>query len=421
MTSPLCLVNGFSTTNGVDVTRNTTVTIQLIDTAGVNTWEISCIGTDDLHTTDEINDTLVITDITAKTATFDMPDGYGVSCIFRSRVNSGVDLNGRAVSAYTTTFKVATLINSNRTIAVNEQMESSAAFGWAKPVNQIIRAALSSEFDVGGDLSGTLPDPTVEKLRGTQVGTAGGALTDGYVLTVTGVDTCDWEPVPLVGDVVGTTAANTCTLAGDVTGRTGVTVVGKVKGTTITTAGGSLSTGAVLRVTGASTADWGQVNLADTDAITGVLPTANRPAPVFAAVGITPQSFPVPIDKIDLGDGYTNLSSGMTISTADNNITVLTAGYYRLFVTMVCTNTAAFVDELHLRFYKNGVAIDASTSQFSPFISTLAPSSILIPIHFECVALLAVSDVIDVRVINTSLNAPDDRKIYNGVVGMTLL
>lgn len=39
---------------------------------------------------------------------------------------------------------------------------------------------------------------------------------------------------------------------------------------------GGLSTGAVLRATGAATAAFGQVDLADTDAVTGVLPEANQ-------------------------------------------------------------------------------------------------------------------------------------------------
>ncbi len=423
MTSPLCLVNGLATTNGVDVTPGTTVTIQLIDTAGVNTWEISCIGTDDLLTTDDINDTLSIIDVTAKTATFTMPNDDGYAVILRSRVNLGVDINGRTVSSYTTTFKVATLINSNRTIAVNEQMESSAAYGWAKPVNNIIRAALSSGFDLGGDLSGTLPDPTVEKIKGTSITTAGGALIDGYVLTVTGVSSADWERIPdtLTGDVVGTFTNNTCTLAGDVTGRTGVTVVGKVKGSTITTAGGALSTGAVLRVTGASTADWGQVNLADTDAITGTLPLANRPNPIYAAAAIAlmnPLSGP---SQIDLSDGYTNLSNGITISTASNNLTVITAGAYRIFVSLYCDNSGALTDDIVFAFYKNGVAFTEGISQFNQFFINIPIGVKAVSAAFECVASLAASDVIDVRVTNTSVNGPDARRIFGGVFGMTLL
>ena len=59
---------------------------------------------------------------------------------------------------------------------------------------------------------------------------------------------------------------------GDLDGMYPDPTVAKINNTTITTPGGSLATGAVLRVTGASTADWGPVDLADMDAVTGALP-----------------------------------------------------------------------------------------------------------------------------------------------------
>lgn len=146
MTSPTCLVNGLSTANGVDVTKNTTVTIQLVDTAGVNTWEITCIGTDDILTTTNINATLTITDTINKTATFTMPNADGYSAIFQSRVNGGVDGNGRAVLSYTTTFKVSTLVNGHRTIAINETIEDNSSSGWSKQINNLIRSSFTGTF-----------------------------------------------------------------------------------------------------------------------------------------------------------------------------------------------------------------------------------------------------------------------------------
>lgn len=64
-------------------------------------------------------------------------------------------------------------------------------------------------------------------------------------------------------------------LTGDASGNTDTVSVDKIKGTAITTSGGSLAVGAVLRTTAAGTADWGTVDLADADARTGTLPVGN--------------------------------------------------------------------------------------------------------------------------------------------------
>ncbi len=417
MTSPICLVNGLATTNGVDVSPGSLVTIQLADTAGVNTWEITCIGTDDLLTTDDVNDTLEIIDITAKTATFTMPNDDGYSVILQSRVNRGVDVNGRAVATYTTTFKVATLINSNRTIAANETTESSSTFGWAKPVNEIIRFALSSHLALGGDLSGTYPDATVEKIKGAAVGTAAPGLTDGYFLRATGASTCDWQPVVLTGDVVGTNSANTCTLAGDVTGRTGVTVVEKIKGTTVTTAGGSLPDGYVLRATGVATADWGKVDLANTNSITGTLPLANRPAPVYAATII---NNPISITggvptQLDLITGNGSISNGLTISTASDNITVVTAGVYRIHVGVLCVTGGSAAD-ISILLYKNGSQLTITAGGQIDLAEHNVPASSIRYITFEMMASLAATDVIHVQ-YNSNVNTT----VEGGTLNMTLL
>src|ERR1019366_6871665 len=107
----------------------------------------------------------------------------------------------------------------------------------------------SAGFTAGGDLSGTSSSQTVIQIHGATVPIAG-SLTTGTVLQVSGSSALTYAALnlgtaasitgtlpagnqaaqTLTGDVVGNTGANTLTLAGDVTGRAGVTVVGKLQG-----------------------------------------------------------------------------------------------------------------------------------------------------------------------------------------------
>jgi hypothetical protein len=86
------------------------------------------------------------------------------------------------------------------------------------------------------------------------------AGTSGQILQNNGTPTPTWTTVS--GDVSITNA--------------GATTVAKINGTTVTTAGGTLTTGQVLRVTGASSSDWGPLDLSNASAITGTLPAGNQ-------------------------------------------------------------------------------------------------------------------------------------------------
>lgn len=66
------------------------------------------------------------------------------------------------------------------------------------------------------------------------------------------------------------------TASGDLSGNYPSPTVAKVKATTIGTAGGSLPDGYVMRTTGTSTADWGKLDLANTNSVTGLLPQTNQ-------------------------------------------------------------------------------------------------------------------------------------------------
>lgn len=140
MLNSKCLVNNQLTTNGVDVSAASTVTIQLEDPTGVTSWEIICFSTDDLNTIAAVNSTIVITNVVTKTATFVMPNTNGSTCLFKSIVNSGRDVNGRIVDSYTSSFGVFALTNNSiRLAAPNLTYEANAIYGWSKLINDGLR------------------------------------------------------------------------------------------------------------------------------------------------------------------------------------------------------------------------------------------------------------------------------------------
>lgn len=119
------------------------------------------------------------------------------------------------------------------------------------------------------------------------------------------------------------------TAGGDLTGTSSSQTVAKVNGTTITTAGGALAVGAVLRTTAAGVADWGTVALADTDAVSGTLPLTNGGfgANVSAQAGIpvvaagTFGFVTAPTGTI-VGHNDSQTLTNKTIAGASNTLTV---------------------------------------------------------------------------------------------------
>lgn len=152
---------------------------------------------------------------------------------------------------------------------------------------------------VGGDISGPIDNVTVNKVGGA---TVSGTLASGKLLIASSSSAATWQPVG--GDaamtfagvvtvskinnslctsaqiIENTGSALACvTVGGDATISTGGSLVNtKVNGTTVP-AGGSLTTGNVLQVSGASADTYGPVNLAGgANYVTGALPDGNQAA-----------------------------------------------------------------------------------------------------------------------------------------------
>lgn len=98
--------------------------------------------------------------------------------------------------------------------------------------NPVSRASFISGLTVGGNLSGTLPNPTVVKINDATVPVAG-ALTTGNVLQVSGASALSYGPVNLAGGANYVTGS--LPLGGDVTGGHDANTVTKLRNRTIST------------------------------------------------------------------------------------------------------------------------------------------------------------------------------------------
>lgn len=110
------------------------MTVALVDAAGVRTWSLSVVGTDDLTSAS----TVTVNQVT-HTATFTAPSSPA-ALILRSQVNGGVGPDGQSDPSLTTTLGVYVLTSAGlRLISSNETVEGSAAHGWIAQLNAPIR------------------------------------------------------------------------------------------------------------------------------------------------------------------------------------------------------------------------------------------------------------------------------------------
>lgn len=144
MTSPAVLVDGTVTTNGVDVIGGSTVTVQLADLAGVRAWTCRVWSADDNTYGDiaSINAGIVIDNAT-RTATFTAPSSLsGITLLMESIVNGQVDVNGRLIPEWRTSFGIfVPMPSGRRRLAVGQVTEGNAGAGWVKDLNNLIEFA----------------------------------------------------------------------------------------------------------------------------------------------------------------------------------------------------------------------------------------------------------------------------------------
>lgn len=169
--SPVCLVNNVPTTNGVDVPGGSQVTISLAQRAGVDVWELECIGADDQFAVEKVNDVLsqamTSAAVLAKSITFTAPPAP-FSWVIRSTVQRGKDRNGIPHPEYVTSFKVSVRTPQNlRLMALNETFENNAAAGWVSIINALVRSGgFGTSFRASADLRGDAQAQYVAQLSG---------------------------------------------------------------------------------------------------------------------------------------------------------------------------------------------------------------------------------------------------------------
>ena len=120
-------------------------------------------------------------------------------------------------------------------------------------------------------IGGTVADNPVEGRIDVTIG--GGVASLGVTAPILNTGTSS-DPVVAISAAT-TVALGSMKCAGDLGGTGALPSVLALRGAVVGSAGGALTVGRCLRVTGGATCDWGALDLADSDAVTGVLPTGN--------------------------------------------------------------------------------------------------------------------------------------------------
>lgn len=343
MASPRVLVNNQTTENGIDVSSGSTVNIALEDISGVTVWLLEATDSDGYTSLADINSTISINQAT-KTATLQMPS-HPASVLIKSSVNNSLNNAGIYDDSLNTKFKLCVRTSNNlRLGAMNERYENNISTGYTGLINDAIKSISAgggvpidfygdldgdenSQTVIGlqgypissttpttnqvlawngsawapatasatpsdattsakgivqlaGDLGGTATSPSVLKVNGISVS---GTPSNGQVLTASSSTAASWStPAAGAGDAT-TLAKGIVQLAGDLGGTAASPSVLKINGNTLS---GTAAQYQVLVGTGAGAISFGQLNLAQSAAITGVLPSANMTNATTSVTGI---------------------------------------------------------------------------------------------------------------------------------------
>lgn len=223
--------------------------------------------------------------------------------------------------------------------AVNLAGGAGYITGSLPTANQVVQS-------MGGDVSGTTASATVAKINGNAV--ASGTPTNGQVLTYS-TGSSQWVAQDISSGAV--------TLAGDVTGAANANTVVKINGATVPAAG-SLTTGHVHKVSGASATTYGFILNANVD-------------PAAAIV----------YSKLNLGTSIVNadINASAAIAYSKLNLasSIVSADIVDGTIVNVDINASAAIDGTKVSPVFGAQAVTTSTSVSAPFFtsSTANPAS----------------------------------------------
>ena len=198
MPSPTCLVNNWSTETGYNAAQGDFLTISLADKTGVNSWSLTCIGTDDGYVVANVNALLSYNTVSG-VYTIQMPLKY-CAFIFQSVINNGLDANGNYQNSYKTNFEISIPeAKDNFLIVQNQTVERSAAFGWSTDINALIATGIPKTGNISQAELATEGNLSAKSITMVQ--------TDGYTNLPKGI----WLQTKIISGATTTYTIDTAT------------------------------------------------------------------------------------------------------------------------------------------------------------------------------------------------------------------